>query len=256
MKMIHEMRRQQAWAAQKSASPLPVILGAVIAFGIGLLGVSGVVRVPAALQAKLHQDAHTARGPVARVRLGTAEAAPLLTVCVPSAKPGIVKDGGHGETYRMLQSASSLSRVAALAGLKKEAGDQSQFAAIWSELADCVYRQNGAMLCDANNRALAVEAASNFIRQLDAADKAERFVDTRNFGPLDLGREHRASSLQNATIVKNRVLSGLRTQVAEGRLTASDFGMLVPAEITRIIRETKVSGGGCAIRPDSRSRTD
>lgn len=46
MKMIHEMRQQQAWEAQKRSGPLPIIVGAVIAFGIGLLGISGVVRAP------------------------------------------------------------------------------------------------------------------------------------------------------------------------------------------------------------------
>ena len=43
MKAIEQIRLQQALQAQKSAGPLPIILGAVIALGIGLLGASGVV---------------------------------------------------------------------------------------------------------------------------------------------------------------------------------------------------------------------
>ncbi len=46
MKTIHEMRQQRAFEAHRKASPLPIILGAVIAFGIGLLGVSGAIRAP------------------------------------------------------------------------------------------------------------------------------------------------------------------------------------------------------------------
>lgn len=47
MKMIHEMRQRPTWQAHRRANPLPIILGAVLAFGIGLLGVSGIVRAPA-----------------------------------------------------------------------------------------------------------------------------------------------------------------------------------------------------------------
>jgi hypothetical protein len=249
MKMIHEIRRQRAWEAHKNPSPLPIILGAVIAFGIGLLGVSGVVRVPTVLQAKAHKAADTARNPdVGAIRLGSADAAPLLKVCVPFAKTGDGQDGGRGEAYRALQSASSMSRVAALAGIKHKEIDDTQFAAIWGEIADCVYRQSGWMLCDPDNRALAVEAAGTFIRQLATADKAEKFVEGRNIGQHGPNGEPRAYALQNAAAVKGRVLSGVRSQVAEGRLTVSDFGMLVPSEITQIIRETKVSRNACDAR--------
>ena len=47
MKIVHEMRERRAFEPPKSTSPLPVILGAVIAFGIGLLGVSGIIKMPA-----------------------------------------------------------------------------------------------------------------------------------------------------------------------------------------------------------------
>ena len=45
MKIVHEMRTRRAFEQQKSSGPLPIILGAVIAFGIGLLGVSGIVKM-------------------------------------------------------------------------------------------------------------------------------------------------------------------------------------------------------------------
>jgi hypothetical protein len=257
MKMIHEMRRQQTWEASRSSSPLPIILGAVIAFGIGLLGVSGVVRVPTLLQAKTQllqvaprdaaRPAQPAIDPGVR-RIGSAEAAPLLKVCVPFTRLGFGREVETGELYRVLQSASGMSRVAALAGIRQKAIDDAQFAAIWADIADCVYRQNGWVMCDPDNRAFAVEAASTFIRQLATAERTEKFVDNRNARPFGLNGEQRAYALQNANAVKGRVLSGIRAQVAEGRLVASDFGMLVPSEITRTVRETRASRDACAAR--------
>ena len=65
-----------------------------------------------------------------------------------------------------------MSRVAAAAGIKQKAIDDVEFTAIWADVADCVYRQNGWVLCDPDNRALAVEAANTFMRQL--ADRGTR----------------------------------------------------------------------------------
>ena len=46
MKIVHEMRERRAFEPPKSNSPLPIIIGAVIAFGIGALGVSGIIKMP------------------------------------------------------------------------------------------------------------------------------------------------------------------------------------------------------------------
>ncbi len=46
MKTIHDMRERRTWQQHRHASPLPIVLGGVIAFGIGLLGVSGIIRTP------------------------------------------------------------------------------------------------------------------------------------------------------------------------------------------------------------------
>lgn len=255
--MIHEIRRQQSWQAHNSAGPLPIILGAVIAFGIGLLGVSGIVRAPTLHQIKtriVQAVPHDAVQPAAVTidtsgkRLGNAEAAPLLKLCVPFSKLGFGREARPGELYRVLQTASGMSRVAALTGIRQKVVDDVQFAAIWADIADCVYRQNGWMLCDPDNRAFAVEAASTFVRQLAAVDKAETFVDGAKVRPFGLKGEQRAYAFQNAGAVKDRVLSGIRAQVAAGRITASDFGMLVPSEITQAIRDTKATRDGCAAR--------
>ena len=126
--------------------------------------------------------------------------------------------------------------------------DDAQFAAVWAEVADCVYRQNGWVLCDPDNRAFAVEAATTLIRQLSTAAKTEKFVDPRDLRPFGLDGQQRAYALQNAGAIKGRVLAGIRTQVSEGRLTAGDFGMFAPSEITQIVRETKATRDACAAR--------
>jgi hypothetical protein len=262
MKMIQEMRERQAWRQDKSTSPLPIVIGAVIAFGIGLLGVSGVVRAPALFQKKTQMVPVAPRGVPAEVsidtgarRLGRAEAAPLLTICMPMHKPGFGKDQPieAGDLYRVLQTGSAFSRIASAAGIRHNAVDDAGFAALWAEVADCIYRQNGWMICDPDNRALAVEAASTLVRQASAAAKS---VKTRDTSELDrtmatIQRRHAPSRdylLQNANAAKARVLAGLRNYVSDGRLTASDFGLFAPSEIAQVLRETRATRDACAAR--------
>ena len=47
------------------------------------------------------------------------------------------------------------------------------FAKPWLDLTDCVYRQNGAALCDPDNRALAIETITTFVRLVNDAAKAD-----------------------------------------------------------------------------------
>jgi hypothetical protein len=98
MKAIHEMRVQQTWQQQQSAGPLPIILGAVIALGIGLLGMSGVIRTPTLLQAKTQltavapcdaQPAATITIDATMRRLGMAMSAPLPKACLPDTRLGL-----------------------------------------------------------------------------------------------------------------------------------------------------------------------
>jgi hypothetical protein len=257
MKTIHEMRKQ-ALEGQKSASPLPIFLGAVIAFGIGLLGVSGIVRAPALLQAKTQvvpvapRDAAPAsvRIDTSSHRVGRAETAPLLKLCVPFSRLGFdhVDKVPPGDLYRILQTASGFSRVASVAGIKQNAVDEARFAAVWADVADCIYRQNGWMLCDPDNRALAIEAATTLIRQLSAATKADKQPDPREKKAFSMSAQERAYALRNADSIKARVLASLRTHASEGRLIASDFGLFTPSELTKAVSETKVTRDACAGR--------
>ncbi len=258
MKMIHEMRKQQALEGQKSASSLPIILGAVIAFGIGLLGMSGIVRVPTLLQAKTQsvpvapRDAAPAGVKIdtSSHRVGRAETAHLLKLCVPFSRLGFehVDKVPPGDLYRILQTASGFSRVASMAGIKQNAVDEARFAAVWGEVADCIYRQNGWMLCDPDNRALAVEAATTLIRQLSAATKADKQADPREKKSFSMSAQERAYALRNADAIKARVLASLRTHAREGRIIAEDFGLFTPSEITQAVKGTKVTRDACAGR--------
>jgi hypothetical protein len=251
MKAIDQIRLQQAWQAQKSAGPLPIILGAVIALGIGLLGASGTIRAPTLSQARMQIAAGGAASSATVAidatmgRVGNAENAILLRTCVPFARFGLGDAIEHGRLYRTLQTASGLPPVSAMTGNRQKPVDDALSAAIWAEAADCIYRQNSWMLCDRDNRALAVETASTFFRRLSAAEKAEQFVDGRRLH-TGLGSDPRSHALQHAAASKDRVLSGIRTQVAEGRLTETDFGLFAPFEITQIARETRVARNGCA----------
>jgi RNase H-fold protein (predicted Holliday junction resolvase) len=264
MKMVNEMRQRQTWEAHKSASPLPIILGAVIAFGIGLLGVSGAVRVPTLLQAKtqtvLVAPRDAAKPAMVAIdtgprRLGRAEAAPLLKICMPMHKMGRGKDQPieAADLYRILQAGSAFSRIASATGIKQNAMDDVGFATMWADVADCIYRQNGWMICDPDNRALAVEAAVTLVRQASAAEKTAKTPDTGSFARTvaRVQGKHAPSRdylVQNANAAKSRVLAGLRNYVSEGRLTASDFGMFAPSEITQAVRETTATRDACAAR--------
>lgn len=252
MKAHHEIHLQQAWQAQKSAGPLPIMLGAVIALGIGLLGASGIIRAPTLSQARMQIAAGGAVQPetvaidATMGRVGNAENAILLRSCVPFARLGLGDAIEHGRLYRMLQTASGLPPVPSTIGTRQKPIDDAQSATIWAEVADCIYRRNSWMLCDPDNRALAAETASTFFRRLSAAEKAEQFVDGRKLHPL--GSAPRSQALQHAAASKDRVLSGIRAQVAEGLLTETDFGMFAPLEITQIARETRVTRDACAGR--------
>jgi hypothetical protein len=259
MKTIHEMRRYQLWQAHRNDSPLPIILGAVIAFGNGILGISGLVRAPDLFPRKIQTVAATPvdNAKLATVvadasigRIGHAEAAPLLKVCVPFAKLGLTRDASPAEVYRVLQSGNGTSRIAARAGLKQTALDEAQFAAIWAQVADCVYRQEGFVFCDPDNRAFAVEATNAFMRQPAIAHG----TGTRHHpGPMPVsanadqrGDAAQNGEIQNVAAVKARVFSGLRMQVADGRLNVSDFGLFAPHTLVQIVRDTKVARDACS----------
>ncbi len=65
-----------------------------------------------------------------------------------------------------LKASEAQGRVTRAPGTPREHA-VIELAQMWGEVADCVYHQNTFRLCDIDNRALAVEAGSIFIRQTD-----------------------------------------------------------------------------------------
>jgi len=255
MKLIRELRHRQTWEQPKSSNPLPIIFGALIAFGLGVLGVSGVIKAPqfVLVQPRVVQTAAAATdapAPQAKAilpglrRNGRAENASLLPLCVPLHRLGLEPSPQGvepGELYRLLNTATGM-RVVTLAGLKPQGHETMEAAILWGEVADCIYKQNGWRLCDTDNRALAAEAANSFVRQMNVASHAGKSHD-----PLARNAE-RAYRMQAAEATRTRVMANLRQHVAEGRLRASDFGMFAPAEVLQAVRETRVMRNSCEER--------
>ena len=87
--------------------------------------------------------------------------------------------------------AGTASTIAAIAGVKQQAVQETSFAGLWGEVADCVYRQNGWALCDPDNRALAVEAVNTLVRQVNTATsslKSEASAPKQSGGPQTFGQ--------------------------------------------------------------------
>jgi hypothetical protein len=108
-------------------------------------------------------------------------------------------------------------------------------AMMWGLVAECVYQQNGSRLCDIDNRALAVDSASTFLRQAAQAEQDARQSDAiSNEDVRELAR------------MRDHMLDGLRTYVRDGELIAADFGLLVPAAVRVVLDANKPDHDGCA----------
>ena len=257
MKLIRELRHRHTWEQPKSSNPLPIIFGALLAFGLGLLGISGVIKAPqfVLIRPKVVDTATAATSDAsARAKIihtgtrGRAENAQLLSLCMPLHRLGMDHSPPRdaGELYRMLSTATGMMRVMTLGGLKSQSNETMEAAVLWADVADCIYKQNGWRLCDADNRALAAEVANFFVRQLSAASRAGKWQE-----PLASATERGANldyRLRTAEATRSRVMSSLRQHVADGRMTASDFGMFAPAEVLQAVRETKVMRNSCEER--------
>jgi hypothetical protein len=243
-----DFRAEQAQNEQAGRSDFAWMLGgALVAFLVGALVVFGWDRFPQLMQTmqtgssqpRLDVASFNRFGP----RLGEATMATMLRQCVPKTVLG-----PHADTevdlptlYKALHRAAGASRAQAMLG-QKDAGDDQGIAAasLWSEVADCVYRQHGPAFCDRHNRAFAIEAANAFIRAYGAelAASASQNPDARS---KDAGEILRL--LDNR---KDRVLDLLRARLRDGRLIADDFGYLTPPEIGALLRDVPPTRNLCA----------
>ncbi len=255
MSSIEEIRAAQIRRQGEKRSMLPMIAGTAAAFFAGGVLVMAWGVVPA-LIAKFASGGGAGTGKSAVVlasgakRVGRAETAPVLRICVPREKLGIARDSkaAPADLYRLLKTGSMVSQLSAIGGLPQTAAAPLGLAILWGDVADCVYRQNGLALCDADNRALAIEAVNTFVRQLRISsmprhdDEFSRVRARLNGGD----RRKLEYEVQALHAIEDRVLSGLRYRVQEGRLLASDFGFSAAPEIKKALGGVTAERNACA----------
>jgi hypothetical protein len=252
---IQEIRARQLQQPAEKGSLLPMIAGTVAAFVAGILLVMGwgMLPSPTANIAPAERGGTERKATVpsaSGARTGRAEAAALLRTCLPRETLGLAGDNRMepADIYRLLQAGSHVARVAAVANIQQNAADPLGFASMWGEVADCVFRQNGWMLCNPDNRALAVEAVNTFVRQVGIAETAKTDSEFhKTLAAIQGNTERRRAYAMNAArATKDRVLAALRTLVQEGRLVAGDFGFFVPADVKNVLRSVKTERDSCA----------
>lgn len=214
------------------------IVFAVVAFMVGVGGIAAwkwfAGSSPSAVANANRPSATSDDAPIPKFagdRIGRAGTAPLLRSCVK----GDTFEGFAGNPeaiYTVLTTAGTMSRFASLIGAK--AGDGTQLTEYWREIAECVYQQNSWHLCDTDNRALAVESASGFIR---GADRITANPPRTRDAPMIMSDNARA---------RQRVLEALRTRLRTGHIIAADFGPLQPPEIKTLLADIKTVSDGCA----------
>jgi hypothetical protein len=239
MSIVRDMRASQGQQDRAERSELAWLIGGTVAaFLIGALAVFGWDRLPKLMQGWRG----TASFAIAEPRLGEATMAPMLRVCVPKNLLGGQKDADVDlpTLYRVLHLATGVSQAQAMLGQKGADDSQGIAAFLWSEVADCVYRQNGLAFCDRHNRAFAVEAANAFVRTYgpELAKFASQHPEAKPKGV--------AEALLLLDNRKERVLDVLRTRLRDGRLIAADFNYLTPPEIKALVQDVKPVRDACA----------
>jgi len=265
--IVSQIREQQSWEQPpKKSGSLGFILGTLAAFAGGIMLVMAWGALPSFLPgggtapAKPESAAQPGKAQAEKkvviaassARIGHAVESPLLRTCVPSRELGFEKTDriSNKDIYRILQMGAHASGLAGMIGVQQDAVDPVAFASLWGEVADCVFRQNGWALCQPDNRALAVEAVSTFVRQTAAASAPQRESDvSRTMAKVqgDRGRAN-AYALQNAHAIRERVFAALRMRVEEGRLIAADFGMFTPGAVLNVVKSARAREDACAAR--------
>jgi hypothetical protein len=259
---LNEIRERQALEASKQSSPVPIVIAAIAAFAFGAMAATGFVKLPAIFQkggaketavaaAASKTEAVSVSGS-SWGRMGNAEKANVLLSCVPRHKLGMGGEIGRkietADIYKILQAGTQMTRVAAAFAAQPGMVDEAAFASLWADVADCAMAQNGWTLCDPDNRALAVEATVNLVRQVKSAatprvesdfDKVASKVGMKR-------KQSREYQLYAARATRDRVLDNLRNRVKEGRFIASDFGYFPPEAIAKVLKETKPTRDACA----------
>lgn len=251
--IIEQIRQQQAWEQPKKRGSAGFIIGTIAAFAAGILLVMSFGAFPslspkALFASKTPVVAHNKQASTSIPtggRLGDASESKLLRSCMPSSMGAANSMGGmdNKALYNLLSATNQLMTIGVAAGAQDTAAGAKAFSSMWAEVADCVFRQNGYVLCEPDNRALAVEAVTAFVKQsaFAAAPQATTTLSPRSNQAL----EH---AMYKVRATRERVLSTLKTRAQEGRLISSDFGFFAPGEISQIMKDTKPTSDACATR--------
>jgi hypothetical protein len=262
--IIDQIREQQAWEQPKKSSSAGFIAGTIAAFAAGIILVMSWSSLPSLSTRGVSASSQpaAAAAPAKQIeisipsggRIGTASQSKLLRTCAPAKMLGFA--GGPDNSpfddkyiYQLLQTANQAMSLAAMAGQGNMMGTGAKgFAMMWGDVADCVFRQNGWNLCDPDNRALAVEAVSAFVRQSALAAAPEKDSEfNRVIATLQGSQRQRLEhAMHNVRTTRERVLSTLKVRAQEGRFIASDFGFFAPAEVMQAVRDGKPTSDACA----------
>lgn len=165
-------------------------------------------------------------------RIGYPPSAPLVRNCIfdvlelgrdvrmePSAAYAILKAGTMQAGFSAM-----LGRPEPRPGIDQS----SMIASKWGQLATCIYANENRTLCDPDNRAAAVEASTKFLVF------AKQAASTAS-----------ASETRAVEGISDRVLSEIRSNRRDGTLVAADFGLTMPDEVGKIMREEKQARDIC-----------
>ena len=167
-------------------------------------------------------------------RIGRPENAPAIRGCVAR-----VLDLGPDQKlepsamYFILKSGGMQVNVASMLG-KSNRDSESQtinLASKWGELASCIFAQEDRELCNPDNRAAAVEAASKFFAYAKQAEAAKSTIS--------------ADEARAFEIFSDRLLLMLKNHRRYGTLVAADFSSFASPEIMRAMREEKQTRDIC-----------
>ena len=163
-------------------------------------------------------------------RIGYPASAPVVRSCIFD-----VLDLGRdvnmepSAAYAILKAGTMQAGFSAMLG-RPDPGlgtDQtSMVASKWGQLANCIFAKENRELCDPDNRAAAVEASTKFFL----------------FAKQAASPKSTAISASDARVIEgmsDRVLSEIKSNRRDGTLVAGDFGLSIPDEVGKIMREEK-----------------
>jgi hypothetical protein len=259
MPSVHDIRAELASRKPERSGTTSTILAVLGAFAAGGLLIFGWQYVPTAKSSTTERSISTPRDGEVRIpatgdRMGQASNAPLLRTCMtsrlmsageisysnqlgprqrnPRNEPDRPYPGDPVQGYAMLKTANTAARAAALFNEPVDTRALVQLSSIWGLIAECIFNKDAKELCDANNRALAVDAVSSLARHSESA----------------LAQANVSANLQlsHLAALKERVIVGFRSHLRDGTLIGADFGMFAPEEVKRIARETKPIRNACS----------